>query len=481
MRTSILSRSRSSWVALLLGASAATALLVAGLGVAQNRTESVNFIGPPSFADVVEQVNPAVVNIAVTKNATPRPAVSGTPFDDFFGQFFGIPGMGGQNQLMPAPRPVQGQGSGFIIDAEGYIATNNHVVEGASEVTVTLNSGEQYTATVVGTDPTTDLALLKIENGGNLPYVTFGDSDRARVGEWVLAIGNPFGLGGSATAGIVSARGRDIRSGPYDDYLQIDAPINSGNSGGPVFNAAGEVIGINTAIFSPNGGNIGIGFAIPSNNASRVLEDLRDGGVVSRGYLGISIQDVDEELAEAFSLDQPTGALVAEVTPDSAAEKAGIAIGDVIVRINDRDVDTGRTLARIVGALNPGETVEVELYREGRRQTIDVELGQRVEGQQASLGPAAQPALGLTLETLTDQRKAELGLDPRVEGALVTAVAPNSPAARQGLQPGDVIMSVNRNPTRSAEEAAANLSRNGRSLVLVHRGGRNYFVAISPA
>lgn len=383
--------SRSFWAALAVGG-VIVGWFAAGLGEAQDgpRTATAGFAGLPSFADVVEQVSPAVVNIVVTKDAIRVSAnqdgspFAGTPFDDFFERF----GFGGDQWSMPQPQPARGEGSGFIIDSDGYIATNYHVVDGASEVTVTLNSGEQLRASVVGTDPRTDLALLKVDNGGDLPALRLGDSDRARVGDWVLAIGNPFGLGGSATAGIISARGRDIHSGPYDDFLQIDAPINAGNSGGPVFNSAGEVIGINTAIFSPNGGNIGIGFAIPANQATSVLDELREHGAVSRGWLGVEIRPVDSE-RDADSV--PNGAVIERVVADGPADRAGLASGDIVVGFDGQTVDSPRTLSRLVGMLDAGDKVEIEYLRQGTRRDASAELGKLDESElRASVEPDQQ-------------------------------------------------------------------------------------------
>ena len=357
--------SRSGWMALVLCGGATLGLLVAGLGAAQDRQEQ-SFAGPPTFADVFEQVNPAVVTVAVTMEAVAWQTGSGsspfagTPFEDFFGNF-------GQSDPRQMPQPRRGEGSGFIIDPAGYIATNYHVVDGASQLTVTLASGEELPATVVGTDPRTDLALIKVETGRNLPALRFGDSDRARIGDWVLAIGNPFGLGGTATAGIVSARSRDIQSGPYDDFLQIDAAINSGNSGGPVFNAAGDVIGINTAIFSPSGGSVGIGFAIPSNLAQDVLEDLRENGEVSRGWLGVGIEAVDQS--------ESGGARITTIQPGGPAEAAGIMAGDIVMQFNGQAVDSPKTLSRLVGSLDAGADVAVEVLRDGSRRELKAELG----------------------------------------------------------------------------------------------------------
>ena len=386
---------RSVWMAAAC-CGALAALLIAGLGEAQDgrSAASTGFAGPPSFADVVADVSPAVVNIAVTKQAASFPAASGgspfagAPFDDLL-ERFGFPGQG---RMLPNPQPRQGEGSGFIIDPEGYIATNYHVVEGAVSVVVTLDSGERLDATVVGSDARTDLALLKVENGGNLPALRLGNSDLSRVGDWVLAIGNPFGLGGSATAGIISARGRDIQSGPYDDYLQIDAPINSGNSGGPIFNSTGEVIGINTAIYSPNGGSVGIGFAIPANQARSVLDELRQGGVVSRGWLGVQIESVDQRnrsYAEPDGLGEPQpGALVAAVVAGGPADSAGLIGGDIITVFDGEMIDSARSLSRLVGARDAGDEVELEYLRDGRNHEISTVLGDLDETQaQAALEP----------------------------------------------------------------------------------------------
>ena len=381
--------SRPSWAMLVVGG-VLVGWLAADLGEAQDESgaSSASFAGPPSFADVVEQVSPAVVNIAVTKDPVRLSANSGgspfagAPFEDFLDRF----GFGGEQWM--APQPTRGEGSGFIVDSDGYIATNYHVVDGASEVTVTLDSGEQLRAQVVGTDPRTDLALLKVENGGALPALALGDSDRARVGDWVLAIGNPFGLGGSATAGIISARGRDIQSGPYDDFLQIDAPINSGNSGGPVFNAAGEVIGINTAIFSPNGGNIGIGFAIPSNQANDILDELRRQGAVSRGWLGVEIRTAEVVQDQVVDADS-RGALIERVVADGPAERAGLRSGDIVVAFDGETVESPRTLSRLVGARDAGDVVEIEILRDGDREQVSTVLGMLDDDQ---LRAAAEPA-----------------------------------------------------------------------------------------
>ncbi|HEX7080672.1 MAG TPA: DegQ family serine endoprotease [Gammaproteobacteria bacterium] len=460
--------------------------------VAQERPATAD-LNAPSFADVVERASPAVVNISVTKTARWMPAVNrfrarppeeapfrGTPFEDFFERFFEPPNAPG---LPPAPR-VQGAGSGFVIDADGYIVTNHHVISDADEITVTFHDGRQLEATVVGDDPLTDLALLRVETDEPLPFVTFADSDAVRVGEWVLAIGNPFGLGGTATAGIVSARGRDIESGPYDDYLQIDAPINRGNSGGPVFNAAGEVIGVSTAIFSPNGGNVGIGFAIPSNQAASVVAQLRADGTVERGWLGVQLQTLDPDLAESLGLEEAKGALIAEVLDDTPAARAGLEAGDVVTRFGDRDIASPRDLSLAVAAADPGETVSVEIVRDGATRTIEVELGERADtvASAPGAGPGGQGSLGLQLAPLTDDERARLGISEDVEGALIVGVVPGSPAAEEGLRAGDVIVEVNGRAVTSAADAADAL-RNARDdgsdiLMLVRRGDGQRFVAL---
>jgi serine protease Do len=445
-----------------------------------------------SFADVIDSVSPAVVNIAVAKVETAPTSFQyrGSPFGgdqslpfEFFERFFdGVP--------RGFERRSEGQGSGFLIDASGYIVTNNHVAGGAEEITVTLQDGRKFDATLVGSDARTDLALLKIEATG-LPYVAFGDSDKARVGDWVVAIGNPFGLGGTATAGIISARGRDIRfnQSPYsdNDYLQLDAPINVGNSGGPVFNTAGQVVGVNTAIFSPNGGNVGIGFAIPANQAKDIIADLRENGSVERGWLGVQIQDLDEDLAKSLRMDGTEGAVVVEVVDDSPAAQGGLQVGDVITRFNDRDVDSSRTLSRAVASATPNTGAKVTVWRDGRSRELTVELGEAANQAVASAGPGGaaqgQASLGLSLRPLADGERATLGLPSDVDGVVVADVVPGSPAAEKGIRPGDVITRVNQKAVESVGDAVAalNAAREAKetALLLVRRGDAQRFVALS--
>ncbi len=396
------------WLAGAVGAGVLTFSLLSinGNSIAQPAAPRTSAAVGASFADVIDSVSPAVVNIAVSKvdSAAPTSFEYSTPGPrgqqqfpyEFFERFFD-----GDPRGQAPQRRTEGQGSGFLVDASGYIVTNNHVAGGADEITVTLQDGRKFEASLVGSDPKTDLALIKVDATG-LPYVAFGDSDKARVGDWVVAIGNPFGLGGTSTAGIISARGRDIQSGPYDDYLQLDAPINFGNSGGPVFNVAGEVVGVNTAIFSPNGGNIGIGFAIPANQAKEIVADLKDNGSVERGWLGVQIQDLDEEIAQSLSLDLSNGALVADVVGDGPAAKAGVQAGDVITRFNEREIDSARTLSRVVAAAAPSVKAKLTVWRDGRSRELTVELGEveNVVVAAAQSGGGAvrgSAAIGLTI------------------------------------------------------------------------------------
>ncbi|SDB18195.1 DegQ family serine endoprotease [Belnapia rosea] len=424
----------------------------------------------PDFADLAARVAPAVVRITVTGHAEAAsaqmpPEFRGTPFERFFR---GQPG-GGERRTM-------GQGSGFIIDPAGYVVTNNHVVGQADSVKVELADGRQLPAKVVGTDPKTDLALLKIEAGSNLPTVGFGDSDKLRVGEWVLAMGNPFGLGGTATAGIVSARGRQIGAGPYDDFIQTDASINPGNSGGPLFNAAGDVVGVNAAIFSPSGGNIGIGFAVPSSMAQSVIAQLKETGRVERGWLGVSMQAIDPTLASALGLNENKGALIGGVEPDGPAAKAGLQPGDIVTGFNGRPVAVPRDLAEAVGGQKPGATVSLALLRDGKPVEERVTLANIPDQQEARGGPAAA------------QSPANLGmaLAPRERGgrgAVVAEVRPDSVAATQGLQPGDVILRAGDRAVagpRDVAEAVSAARRDKRPAIAlqIEREGGRAFVAL---
>ena len=453
---------------------------------------------PASFADLAAKVTPAVVNIASKHKLAqagddnghvPFAVPKGSPFEDFFKHF-------NERQRPNNGAESMALGSGFIIDPAGYVVTNDHVVDDATEVNVTLNTGTTYPAKVIGTDKKTDLALLKVESPTPLPAVSFGDSDAVRVGDWVMAVGNPFGLGGSVTAGIVSARGRDLNSSPFDDFLQIDASINQGNSGGPTFSMAGDVIGINTAIFSPNGGSVGIGFAIPSNLAKTIIATLREKGSIERGWLGVQIQGVTPDIASAVGLDKPAGAIVSDVMPDSPAAKAGLQRGDVILTFNGKAVDRLRDLPRLVAAAPIGGKAEVTLWRDRATQTVTVEVAKLADEQvaandnqpEAPAAPAADSVetLGLTLASLTPDLRQQFGIAETINGVVVTSVADDGPAAKRGLQPGDVIEQVGSAPVATPQQVAS-LAKAARAenrdavLLLVNRQGDELFVAVEVA
>ena len=416
---------------------------------------------PDSFADLAERLLPVVVNISTSQAMDPGRAQE---FEEFFQDFFE---RRGQGQPPPEPRRQNSLGSGFIIDATGYVVTNRHVVAEADEVTVLLQDDTELRATVIGTDEKTDLALLKVESEKPLPAAKWGSSEETRIGDWVVAIGNPFGLGGSVTAGIVSARARDINAGPYDDFIQTDAAINRGNSGGPMFNLNGEVIGVNTAIFSPSGGSIGIGFAIPSELARNVVEQLREFGAVKRGWLGVRIQTVTDELAEGMRLDQPRGALVASVNKDGPADRAGIRQGDVILEFAGRDVSDMRKLPRIVAETSIGRSVDVVVWRKGQKHIFKVQVGELDEEEMAALTNPAESmdaenslsTLGLSLATLTPDLRQRFQLDDKADGVVITEVKPNGAAAEKDLRPGDVIVEVDQEGVSSPSEVAARLKK----------------------
>ncbi len=452
---------------------------------------------PESFADLVEPLLDTVVNIQTSVTQQERPGgglgdalPEGIPdeLEELFREF--LERRGDEGGPMPRRRE-NALGSGFIIDPEGYIVTNNHVIEGADEISVRLTDDTVLPATLVGTDPATDLALLKVETERELPSTTWGDSDALRIGDWVVAIGNPFGLGGTVTAGIVSARGREI-GGRYDDYLQTDAAINRGNSGGPMFNINGEVVGINTAIFSPTGGSIGIGFAVPSVMARSVIDSLLQYGEVRRGWLGVRIQTVTPELAEGLQLGSARGALVASVTPGGPAERSGIEDGDVIVEFDGRPVSEMSELPRMVAETAIGKSVPVKVVRRGEEKIVQVELGQLDEEQIAAAtrdGGLPQPqaedftGLGLDLAELNETLREEYGLDGDLEGVLVTKVEPDSPADERGLREGDVIIEVNQNPVATPGEVSREFQatrEDGRNTatLLIQRGGERQWVPL---
>ncbi len=440
---------------------------------------------PESFADLADKLLPSVVNIATTQVVETR---RGEEFEEFFKEFFER--RGGQPPRRERRR-ASSLGSGFVVDPSGYIVTNHHVIAEADEITVRLHDDTSLEATLVGSDERTDLALLKVETDKPLPATTWGRSGKTRIGDWVIAIGNPFGLGGTVTAGIVSARQRDINAGPYDDFIQTDAAINRGNSGGPMFNLDGEVIGVNTAIFSPSGGSIGIGFAIPSDLAKNVILQLREYGEVRRGWLGVRIQTVTEELAEGLRLDEPRGALVASVTEGGPAEKAGVAQGDVILEFDGRPVPDMRKLPRMVAETPIGKEVEVVVWRKGEKTTFTVHLGELDEEQIARATPVPEPtdesgwvtALGLELGRITPELRERYSLGEKTDGVVITEVDAAGSAAEKGLQPGDVIVEVDQEEVSSPAEVAdrvKNAKDEGYRVVtlLVFRQGDFQWVAV---
>ena len=458
-------------------------------------------VAPDSFADLAAKLLPSVVNISTTQvikqqprqpGGTARPQFPpGSPFEDFFREFF-------DRQQRGAPeRKATSLGSGFVIDVSGLVVTNNHVIAEADEIMVIFADDTQLPAKVLGRDPKTDLALLKIEpKDKKLTAVSFGNSDTARVGDWVVAIGNPFGLGGTVTAGIVSARHRDISSGPYDDFIQTDASINRGNSGGPMFNIKGEVVGVNTAIYSPSGGSVGIGFAIPSNLAKPIIAQLKKFGKPKRGWLGVNIQTITEEIAQGLGLERATGALVANLTEGGPAEKAKIQIGDVILTFDGKKVDEMRRLPRIVAETTVGKSVEVEVLRKGKTRKLNVVLGEfpeniKVAAKPGGSGPSAPKAelvvggLGLKLARLTPELRERFKLDERTDGVVVTKVDEGSPAAEKRIRPGDIIRKIGSQhaPVTEPSQVKSHVDKAREAkmktiIVLVEREGATRFIGL---
>jgi serine protease Do len=496
--------------AILLGGAAAT-LTVGPVGAqtAQNDPGTMAAAAPRagapmSFADLAARLQPAVVNIS-TKQVLQVSRSRNVPpgFEDFFRQF-GVPVPEGGDSGEPVTQRGGSLGSGFIISADGYVVTNNHVVSPArtgatvEQITVILSDRREFEATLVGRDATSDLALLKIK-GNNLPFVRFGDSQAVRVGDWVVAIGNPFGLGGTVTAGIVSALHRNLNSGVYDRYIQTDASINMGNSGGPMFDLNGNVIGINTALISPTGGNVGIGFAIPAEQVRPVIDALRKGERPQRGYIGVSLQTLDEDIAASLGIPKNQGELIRSVTAGGPAARAGIQQGDVVVSVAGKPVTPDESLAYLVARQPIGSRVPIELVRDGRRQTVNVAVGERptdeelarlngvedetpvtepAESQQSTSQKSTRESLGLTVQTLTPEIARTLRLsDTAVKGVVIASVNPSSDAAAKGIQPGDIILSINQRATRTPEEAAAAVAAArsaGRNsvLLLIRRGNQ---------
>jgi serine protease Do len=493
--------------AALAAGSAATLALQSPAGAQQsapppqNAPATVPSVGPGgaprSFADLTARLQPAVVNISTTQEIEvgrrlPR-FTPGTPLDELFRRFQEQQGLDGE----PVTREANSLGSGFIISPDGYLVTNNHVITGrggsevVDKITVTLSDRREFEARVIGRDPLADLAVLKI-NATGLPYVRFGNSQSVRVGDWVVAIGNPFGLGGTVTAGIVSALHRNIGASQYERYIQTDASINQGNSGGPLFDLDGNVVGVNTAIFSPTGGNVGLGFAIPAEIAAPVIEQLRTTGRVRRGYLGINIQPVTDEIAAGLGLQEDKGEIVTNVEPNSPAARAGLRRGDVIVAINGQEVTVDNTVAYITANQPIGRTIPIQVIRDGRRLTINTTIGERpseaalsgqqTQGEEPRQSPrageqAARQSLGITLTELTPELRRQLRLPTDVNGVVIASLAPNSNAAREGLRRGDLILSINQQPTTTAAQAAAAVEaarRAGReTVVLLVQSGPN--------
>lgn len=452
---------------------------------------------PPTFADLALQLLPKVVNISTTQVIEGRtlelPQLPpGSPFEEFFKEFFDRNPNAPQRQ-----RRATSLGSGFIVDSAGYIVTNNHVIQDADEITVTLHDDTRLKAEVIGRDAKTDIALLKVTppNGNKLSAVKFGNSDKARVGDWVIAIGNPFGLGGTVTAGIISARGRDINAGPYDDFLQTDASINRGNSGGPMFNLDGEVVGINTAIFSPSGGSVGIGFAIPSAVAEPIIRQLIKHGIVKRGWLGVHIQAVTEEIAETLGLKLATGALVASVIKGGPAEKANIQAGDVILKFDGRDVTEMRRLPRMVADTEVGKTVPVVAWRNKKEVKLQVTVGELDEeepkvaarttkkGSGKEEGARPVDALGLTVSEMTPKVRERFKIEKETKGVVITGVKDAGPAAEKGIRPGDVIVEISQEEVSTPAQVASKVDeavKAGRKsvLMLIEGQGGLRFVAV---
>jgi len=462
------------------------ALLIFGAASAAARP------APDSFADLAAKLLPTVVNIATsqTLKAPPRAQLPnvppGSPLEDLFKNFLGPDG--------EKPRHVTSLGSGFIIDPAGFIVTNNHVIDNSDQIMVTLYDGSSLQAKVVGRDTKTDLALLKVVPKKPLPATHFGDSDKVRIGDWVMAIGDPFGLGSTVTAGIVSARNRDINAGPYDDFIQTDAPINRGNSGGPLFDMDGNVMGINSAIFSPSGGSVGIGFAIPANLARDVVTQLKQFGVARRGWIGVRIQQVTDEIAQGMGLPNSQGALVADVTRGGPAQKAGLQNGDVVVSFDNKPIGDSKLLPRVVAATPIGKTVNIDVLRKGRKQSYRIVIAKLDEGPADKPGkklpPPAPPKaksklsqLGLTVVALDENARAKYKLAGNMQGVVVSAVDPASPAADKNFRPGDVIVEAQNQPVKTPADLEARVDADAKAgkkaeLMLVNRNGDLTYVGL---
>ena len=511
MRTSFLSRTRkwigASALAILVGIGGGSAFLAASSPSALAQIQPAaqitlpKEVTPTSFADLVEAVKPAVVSIVVEGDEAGRdlqrggrefnfqfPDLPDGDLRDFleqFGQQFGQGpgGRGGDGQRPQAPaRKFMAAGSGFAISADGYFVTNNHVVDNASKVTVIFDNGDEMTATVVGTDKRTDLAVVKVDDVTDLPFVSFADED-VRVGDWVVAVGNPFGLGGTVTAGIVSARGRDIAGSSQGDFLQIDAAVNTGNSGGPAFNLKGEVVGVNTAIFSPNGGNVGIAFAIPSNIVEQVANQLIKSGTVTRGYLGVGIQDVNRDIADSVGLANAAGALVTEPAEDGPGKKAGIKSGDIITKVDGTEISNALALSRTIASKDPGTEVELTIWRNGKEETLKVTLGKLNEAAAATQEEQQPPAEEEPAKPAPSSVGVTLVPNADGEGVLVQDIDPSSVAADKGFAVGDAILEVDNKPVATADEfeaAIQGVKDSGRNTALIkaERGGNVRYLGL---
>lgn len=487
---------------------AATAMLLTGIGVAIISLTVEAKTTPPAsasianinindgFSSLVKAVKPAVVNISTISRS--KPASKNVPhfgnrnapeLEEFLKRFFGEEFFGeqfGDQENAPRTRETRSLGSGFIISEDGVVITNNHVVQGADEIEIVFQDGKRYPATVTGQDQKTDIAVLKIDTDTALPYVGFGDSDTAEVGDWVVAIGNPFGLGGTVTVGIVSARGRDIQSGPYDDFIQIDAPINRGNSGGPLFNTKGEVIGINSAIFSPSGGSVGIGFSIPSAFVQNIVNQIIDTGKVERGWLGVQIQTVTDDIAEGLGLDEAYGALVSQVLTDSPAERAGLQTGDVIIGYDNHRVDEMRDLPRLVANTQANSEVTLDVWRNESQTSVSALISKTNDESNPVLAEdtsGSEDTLGLALSPLNDELRKQYSVKEDTQGVIVTDIDPASEAAGRGVRVGDVIQKIGQTVVKTVDmiDPAIKLALKGDKaslLLLIEREGQVLFVAI---
>lgn len=470
----------------LNGFAAATAVAAALLATATSSARA-----DEALADLVEQVAPSVVSVFSAYNADQEslasdrfeslPFLEESPFRDFFNDF-------GPKNGLPEPfhnqRPQSSVGTGFILDEDGWIVTNQHVVDGAHSITVRLSDNREFDAEIIGVDALTDLALLRVETSEDLPHVELGDSDEIRVGEDVMALGNPFGLGGTVTAGIVSAKGRSIADSPYADFLQTDAAINKGNSGGPLFNMDGEVVGVNSAIYSPSGGSVGVGFAITSNIVDLIVDDLKDDGQVDRGWLGVSIQDVTPDLATALDLDKPKGALVASVV-EGGPSHGKLQAGDVLLEFDGRDVPNSSALPKLVAATEAGELTTIKILRKGEITSTEVRIGEFHTAEvsaprSADKDDATLSSLGATVAELDDDVREEVGVDKDVDGLIVTSLSETGPAAKAGLQVGDIIVRVGDLdvPNEDALSKAINTQKTDPALLLINRYGRQIFIAV---